>query len=220
MKTFKNLSGHERIYALTITAIFIAIEWVWAFVPELGYITVGVVAITTMLIPVIIITCLFGCFHGFISGLMFGITSLIQSYLQPAGLNILFNNPVISILPRVLVVFFIVGYNWMFKKITRCEVKKNKILAVIKNSLVAGFSSITHTVLVVGALLIFYSSEVLQKTDSNNAIEALGILFTFNAAIELGVTIAISVPCIMLLQKVLEHSSIRGKRYSNKPVNT
>ena len=91
---------------LTITAIFTAILILQTIVPNIGYIHIfpGLPAITTVPLTVAIYGALMGTRAGFIFGLFWGITRFIAAYTMPSDMVslLLFQNPLISILPRVL----------------------------------------------------------------------------------------------------------------------
>ena len=91
---------------LTITAIFVAILLLQTLVPNIGYIHLipGLPAITTVTLTIAIYGCMMGPKAGFLLGLFWGITRLIAAYAMPADMVslLLFQNPFISIVPRVL----------------------------------------------------------------------------------------------------------------------
>lgn len=93
---------NQSIRTMTTYAIFIALIFAMAFTPYLGYIMIGPLSLTTLPIPVILGGFMFGPLGGFIFGLTFGITSLIQAFTTPGALDVFFQNPLISVLPRAL----------------------------------------------------------------------------------------------------------------------
>ena len=102
-------------------------------------------SITIMHVPVIIAAILEGPVVGMIVGLIFGVSSLIKAAVQPLGiLDPYFVNPLISVLPRILI-----GVTaWMVYR----GLRKWEIPAVIAAALIG---SLTNTVLVVGSLGLF-----------------------------------------------------------------
>jgi len=121
----------------------------------LGYIPwFGGVSITIMVVPVVIATVLEGPVIGFIVGLIFGVTSLIQAAVAPKSpLDPLFVYPWLSILPRL----FIGPVTWLvyasIKKITTAFGKTKEAVGLVLGA-IAG--SLTNTILVLGLLGIFY----------------------------------------------------------------
>lgn len=105
-------------------------------------------SITIMQVPVIIAAILAGKFSGFGTGLIFGVFSLIQAAIAPIGpLDPFFVNPLVSILPRVLM-----GLGTYF-----CFAAFNKINNFPKslNYAISGFlGSLINTCLVLLTLVI------------------------------------------------------------------
>lgn len=98
---------NQNTFNLTLIAIFTAIIFLQAFVPNLGYIVIvpTLPAITTIVLTVSIGGSLLGPCQGAILGLIWGMISLYMAYTRatdPITL-LLFQNPVIAVVPRVLV---------------------------------------------------------------------------------------------------------------------
>lgn len=95
---------HNKVQRLTIAAIFIAIIIIQIFVPYVGYFTIipGLPAITTLPLTLAIAASLLGPRFGFGLGLFWGILSMILAYTRPSSMVslVLFQNPLIAILPR------------------------------------------------------------------------------------------------------------------------
>lgn len=87
---------------LTIVGVLGAISAVLGMTP-IGFIPVGPTSATIMHIPVIIGAILEGPVVGMLVGLIFGIFSLIRAITAPTVISPVFYNPLVSILPRVLI---------------------------------------------------------------------------------------------------------------------
>ena len=100
-------------------------------------------ALTIIHVPVIIGAVLEGPVVGTAIGLIFGLFSLLQAVLAPTGpVDVWFQNPIISVLPRL----FIGVVAWLSYRALK---KLNEPLALT----VAGvLGSLTNTVLVLGAI--------------------------------------------------------------------
>ena len=100
----------EETRRMTITAVFAAILIMQTFVPNIGYVRIipALPAITTIPMTIAIYGTLMGPKAGLGLGLFWGITRLIVAYTQPGDMVslMLFQNPVISVVPSVLAGFF------------------------------------------------------------------------------------------------------------------
>ena len=87
---------------LVTAAILGAITVVLSITP-LGLIPLGLINATTMHIPVIIAAIVEGPLVGALVGLIFGISSLANAIIRPNPISFVFYNPLISIVPRILI---------------------------------------------------------------------------------------------------------------------
>lgn len=87
---------------MTVTGMLGAISVVLGMTP-LGFIPIGTTNATIMHIPVIIGAIVEGPIVGMLVGLIFGISSLIRSITIPTPTSFVFWNPLVSILPRILI---------------------------------------------------------------------------------------------------------------------
>lgn len=74
-----NKRRKNNVYLLALTALMIAIQFIFGFTP-IGTIQTPILTITLMGIPVAIIACVFGPIMGLVSGTVWGIISLIQAF--------------------------------------------------------------------------------------------------------------------------------------------
>ncbi|MGL5268159.1 MAG: ECF transporter S component [Spiroplasma sp.] len=98
-----------NIRHITINSILVSIFLLFALIPWLGYIPIGIFKITLMpalfLISLEILNLttqinLIIC--GILYGFLFGLTSLIQAAIYPSVTSFIFINPLFSIVPRIL----------------------------------------------------------------------------------------------------------------------
>ena len=89
----------KEIKTIAFDAIFLALIFVFAYVPYLGYITIGPLAFTTMHVLVLLGAILFGAKRGALYGFFFGVSSLLVALQYPGTLNYFCLNPFISIVP-------------------------------------------------------------------------------------------------------------------------
>lgn len=102
MKEGFKMKNTSKIRRVTILAMLSALTILLAYIPQLGFITLGPLSITILHIPVLISAMLYGVFGGVFMGTVFGVSSWIISQIRGGVLDVLFFNPLISILPRVL----------------------------------------------------------------------------------------------------------------------
>ncbi len=130
---------------LVLCAVLSALIVVMTVVPYTGYISYGLVEITTLHIVVAIGAVCLGAKYGMILGLVWGVTCLLRAFTNPAWA--LFTNPLISVLPRVLVgaaggtVYYGLSKTRMKKQLAAC--------------LAAAAATVTNTVLVLLAINLF-----------------------------------------------------------------
>ncbi|MBQ3981374.1 MAG: ECF transporter S component [Treponema sp.] len=148
-------------YKIALTGVFGALSVVLSFTP-LGYLQIGLLAITIMHIPVILAVILAGLVPGVSVGFIFGISSLIRAAQTGSPF---FINPFCSVLPRML---FPVAV-WAI-----CKLLGNipAISKVVSGSIAAAVGTLCHTVIVMAALYIFYTEQLLQGM--KGALEQFG----------------------------------------------
>ena len=88
---------------MTVIGVLSAISIMMSMLPFIGYIPIGPIKATIMHIPVIIGAIIEGPVVGATIGLIFGLTSLWNAITQPVILSPLFLNPLVSVLPRILI---------------------------------------------------------------------------------------------------------------------
>ena len=149
-----------EVRKMAIIGVLSAISIMLSMTP-LGFIPIGPLNLTIMHIPVIIGAVLEGPLVGIIVGLIFGFTSLLRAITIPTITNFALINPLVSILPRVLI--GIVAY-YVYKL----------TIKLTKNALVSGWitgvmGSLVNTVGVLGMTYILYGAryaEALGKSAS------------------------------------------------------
>lgn len=91
-----------NVKKMTIVGVLGAISIVLGMTP-LGFIPVGPTRATIMHIPVIIGAITSGPLVGALIGMVFGFFSVFQAITNPTPVSFVFLNPLVSILPRVLI---------------------------------------------------------------------------------------------------------------------
>lgn len=169
MNTQKNKT--YRIAILGILSAFIIIQ---TFVPFLGNIPIPPLNPTIIHITVIVAAFVLSTKDGMLVGLVWGLARMVKAYTLPASpLDLLlWTNPVIAVVPRVMVglVAGLVFHTFLKRK----QEKVGMVTAAVLGSL-------TNTVLVLGFIALFYGNEYATalNVDPSNLLKVLaGIVAT------------------------------------------
>lgn len=138
---------------MSIIAVLSAISIMLSMTP-LGFIPIGPTNATIMHIPVIIGAIVEGPIVGISVGFIFGATSLLRALTMPTITSFAFINPLVSVLPRVLI--GIVAY-YVYKlavKLTKNVFVSGWITGVI--------GSLVNTVGVLGMVYVLYGAKYAQ----------------------------------------------------------
>lgn len=102
----------KNIQSLTLFSVFSALIIAMTYIPFVGYITIpGSLSITTLHIAVILgALYLNTVYYGLALGGVWGITCLIYAYMNGTADSVIFIDPRISVLPRILVGLLIVCF--------------------------------------------------------------------------------------------------------------
>lgn len=168
---------------LTTAAILGAITIVLSLTP-LGFIPLGLINATTMHIPVIIAAIIEGPVVGGLVGFIFGISSLIKAFTRPTPVSFIFYNPIISVIPRILI--GVVSY-YVYEAIKKADSKNLRtfsriiwllislaLVYLLYKNIQSGSSAINIIMvlilLIISIGLFFYA----RKTDAVDLPIALG----------------------------------------------
>lgn len=162
-----------NVRRMAVIGILSAISIMLSMIPGIGYIPIGPTNATIMHIPVIIGAIIEGPVVGIAIGFMFGMTSLVRALTMPTPTTFPFINPLISVLPRLLIG---IGAYYIFKLVMK-STKENKALA----GWIAGlFGSIINTVGVLGMIYLLYGTRYAQgyAEATETAVESAGVLIS------------------------------------------
>lgn len=161
-----------NVRKMAVIGVLSAISIMMSMLPFIGYIPIGPTKATIMHIPVIIGAIIEGPVVGAIIGLIFGLTSLWNAITQPTITSIFFLNPLVSILPRVLI--GVVAY-YVYKGIYKISKK------VYAAGFMAGLiGSLANTVGVLGMIYVLYADKYMERIGQAGA-DAGKWLFTLAA---------------------------------------
>ena len=184
----------KKLIRLVMCALFAALIVVMTFTPYLGYITVGIIEITTLHIVVILGAAILGPKYGAVLGGVWGLTCIIRAF--QFGI-IPFQNPLVSLVPRIIVGLFA---GLIFYGLSKTKCKKPISLA-----LSAFGGTLTNTVLVLSSLKIFGGFETLFGESAKTLEVIIGTLISTNGLIELVAAIILVPSIYMATEKVLKN---------------
>ncbi len=153
------ISGQSKaIRRMVITAMLGAITALLAFTP-VGMIMLPppLPAVTLVHIPVIVAALVEGPWVGVPVGLIFGLCSFIRAWESGmVGLTLFFRNPLVSILPRLIIPLTA----WAAYALWRKLVKKSGAADKVGVGIAAVIGTLTNTVLCLGAIVLLYGNEL------------------------------------------------------------
>jgi uncharacterized membrane protein len=159
-----------------------------------GFIPLPGAKATIMHVPVIIGSIIGGPLVGMTIGLIFGIFSIIQNITAPNLLSFAFINPLVSVVPRVLIGFTsYYAYNLNF-------IKNDSI----KIGLATVVGSLTNTFGVLTMIYILYAAKfaVSKGIDPSIAAKTIYGIAVINGVPEAIVATIITIPVILSIKKI------------------
>lgn len=165
-------------------------------VTRLGFIPLGPINATIMHIPVIIGAIVGGPVVGALVGLVFGLFSMYQAFTVPLPTSFIFWNPLIAIVPRILI-GIVASYIYTFLK----NKFKNEKFSIGISSILA---TLTNTVGVMGLTYVIYLDKYASALGVSKKAATTGILTIIgvNGSIEAIVSSIISVAVILTIFKI------------------
>ncbi len=172
------MKKNKDVFQMTIIAMIVAILIIQTFVPVLGYIPLGPLDVTIVHITVILSAVLFGSKTGLTVGAVWGLLSMIRAYIQPTPFNVVFLNPLISVLPRLLV-------GWVSGLVFEALIKRTSNRWIY--SVTALIGTAMNTILVLGGIY-FLAGETYAAAlgiPFSALMGALGAVIASNGIIEM-----------------------------------
>lgn len=185
-----------NVRRMTVIGVLSAISIMMSMLPFIGYIPIGPIKATIMHIPVIIGAIIEGPVVGATIGLIFGLTSLWNAITQPVLLSPLFINPLVSVLPRILI--GIIAY-YVYQGVYKISKK------VYASGFVAGIiGSIINTAGVLGMIYILYADKYLDLMGQQGASASkllFGVVLTSGVPEALVAGLIVSAVSVALIRK-------------------
>ncbi|WMJ79360.1 ECF transporter S component [Clostridium sp. MB40-C1] len=158
-----------------------------------GFIPIPPLKLTIMHIPVIIASILEGPIVGALTGLLFGIFSMIQAINTPTPVSFIFLNPIVAVIPRILI--GVTPY-YAYKLIKTKWKKVNLGLSVL-------IGSFTNTIGVMGLIYLLYIDQYANALHISHSLAVKTILFyILNGFVSGSFAVVVSMPIIMAVKKI------------------
>ena len=189
--THKKLGLHQMVVVGMLSGISIFMG-----LTGIGFIPLPFMKATIMHIPTIIGAIIEGPLVGGLVGGVFGLFSIYQAFTAPLPTSFIFYNPIIAIVPRVLIA--IVAY--YVYKFLKSKIKKESLAIGIASVL----ATLTNTAGVLGLTYVFYLDKYahvlgLAPSAAGAAIATVGVT---NGIPEAILSAIITIPVITALKKI------------------
>ncbi len=186
-------SASVRTKRLTAQTLLLTILILQDFIPALGNIPIGPLSLTTLQITVMIGAVVMGPNTGMLLGGTWGVITWLRAFFYPSSplAPLIFTNPIIAIVPRLLV-GLVAG--WLF--IWLRKLMKDRWALII----VGAIGAMTNTILVLGGIYLFAHTPAVAKgyhTDVAHLGTVLGTALATNGLAEMVLSM-ILVPAIAI----------------------
>jgi len=168
MNTQLSTRKKVNVKKMTVIGVLSAISIMLSMTP-LGFIPIGPTSATIMHIPVIIGAIIEGPVVGMAIGFIFGTTSLLRALTMPTVTSFIFVNPIVSILPRVLIGLIAYYVYQLVMKLTKNVFISGWITGMV--------GSLVNTVGVLSMVYILYGARFAEAL-GKNASAAKTLIFT------------------------------------------
>lgn len=176
MKNFK-IKTHD----IAIAAIFLSLILIFVLVPMPNPLGVSMAFIP--LIAVILAADVQGLGMGLFAGTAFGIASLVSAFLRPSLMSPMFYNPLVSIVPRMIIP--LTTY-FSFKLVKKLLSKRSDDASTFVAATVSSVVGVcTNTALVLSMMAAFNFGKTFGEVTVNAAFfgSLIGVNFVFEIAI-------------------------------------
>lgn len=174
------------------TAMFMTLTIVMMYTP-LGTLRLPIVSVTIAHIPAIVAALTLGLSSGIFVSLSFALTSLFIALTAPTSiLDPFFVNPLVSVLPRVLIPVAAYSVSKLFEKDSKFGIMASALLA-----------NLTNTFGVYFMLYIVYAQDIFDKTGTPAFDYILGAI-SISTILKSIVVVLIVTPSVFALRRVIK----------------
>lgn len=159
-----------------------------------GFIPLPMIKATIIHIPVIIGAILEGPLAGMLIGLIFGLFSIFQNMAVPSLLSFALINPLVSVLPRVLIALT-AYYSY------RLLAGRREAAAI---GLGAAIGSLTNTIGVLGMIYLLYAADfaAARGIAPDAVLQVIAGVALMNGLPEAVISVLIVIPVVLAVRKV------------------
>lgn len=181
-----------NLQRLTLLGIFTAIILLMSFTP-LGYLKVGAIEITLIMIPVAVGAIITDARGGLFLGTIFGLTSFLVGLSSPTVLILIDLDPVINtilifiwlVVPRALMGLLV---SLIFKAISKID-RTNTVSFLIASASGAVLNTLLYVTFMF--LTFGFNKDFLELFGADSIIVVIIGLITFNAVIEIAISLIV-----------------------------
>ena len=178
--------SRERNYRIAILGLLTAIMLIMMVTP-FGTLNFGIISITIAHIPILLATLMLGLKEGLIMALIFGSLSMLKAITAPEGiLDPLFQNPLISIAPRLMIP---ITTHYTAKALSKLD-------NIIKTTIAVIVGNLTNTFFVYLSMYLFVKDQ-FEAISGKSAITTILGLVSTSTLIKTVIVVIITVPIVL-----------------------
>lgn len=181
--------SRERNYNIAILGLLTAIMLIMMLTP-FGTLSFGVISITIAHIPILLATLMLGLKEGLTMAFIFGTLSMLKAITAPeALLDPLFQNPLISIVPRLMIPITTYYTAKLFSKANN----------IIKTTIAVIVGNLTNTFFVYLSMYLFVKDQ-FEAISGKSAITTILSLISTSTLIKTVIVVLITVPIVLRIK--------------------
>ena len=193
-----------KINKVKFMGVMIFITILLDVIPSSGFVEYGNISLTTMHIPTIITAIVLGPGWGAIIGAIFGLVSLLHAISREATpMDLLFINPLVSVLPRICIALVSGGVYYFLSKLTTKKFQPAAVLAA------AICGTMTNSFLVLLALCKIWPNQLMDifsLSGREQLVQTMTENVRTNMLIEICAAMVITILAVTLTKKISERN--------------